>query len=1043
MSIYLFNLSNSRSQVKFECYPCIKSSFSPTILFVKSLPGKLLLCFCFCLSAAATKAQYRIDQWTAENGLPQNSVYGIVQTDDGYLWLATVDGLARFDGARFTIFNKSNSPGIINNRFISLFEGPNNDLWAGTEDNGIVRFSGGRFEQFGAEANIPHRVVWIESDTNGDGAVFHSFNQTVRFSGGKASPFEPPEDVAVPPRTARLPNVKILCRLNSEQHFSECFINGRWQSLSLPEGSFNKKFLTVAQETNADGSPVVRFLSAAQEANGIVWLITADGRLARAENGQVTRFYDEQDGLPKYPLYLMVGARLGLVSKDADETLWLIDLPSMHKELLLKKAAGQFPLDKLKFLSAYADGEGNLWFGTNREGLFRARKQVITTYTEADGMMDKTVYPIYQDRAGTIWIGSVGLSKYENGTFTRIEATRNFIITAIGEDPRGRILINNYGALYVRENDRFVPFEPDKISAVGFVYAIHADLENALWIGGEKGLMRFKDGVLKSFTTADGLAGNDVKVIIEARNGGLWIGTYDGLTHYKNGNFTSWHEADGLPSRTVRALYEEEDGTLWIGSYDGGLARFKDGKFTAFNMKTGLPNDGAFQILEDDNRNFWISSNRGIYRVNKDELNDFADGKLLRVNPISYGRSDGMLNPECNGGRWPAGIRAHDGRLWFPTQDGVAVIEPSAIKVNSQPPRVVIEAVKIDNNDAEFGQERSKIQIEPSQQSFEIGYTALSFINSENLRFKYKLEGLDDKWTDADTRRLAYYSHVPPGEYTFRVIAANSDNVWNEQGAVLKIVVLPPFYRTWWFLILAIFALGAMAFLLFHWRVTQINRKHAAELAFSRRLIDSQEQERKRFAAEMHDGLGQSLVIIKSRARLSLKQSDNQAIIIDHLENISETASHAINEAKEIAFNLRPHLLDRLGLTKTIESMLDKVFSASGIEFEARIDEIDNVLEKDSEILLYRIVQECANNVVKHSQAAKAVLRIERDEHHLTVEISDDGRGFDLAANGNDLSKRSFGLVGIAERTRLLGGRLNIESKPGQGTRVSIIIGLN
>ncbi len=1021
-----------------------------------SLSKKFFLVFCFCFGFVEAAAQYRFDHWTADDGLPQNSVFGIVQTRDGYLWLATVDGLARFDGARFTIFNKSNSPGIINNRFVSLFEDARGDLWAGTEESGVVRFSGGRFEHFGADAGIPRSVGWIEADAGGDGAIFYD-NQMIRFRDGKFSPFEAQANFSLPARAARSSSVKIFCRFNSENKFSECFINRRWTNFSLADGSPKEKFLSVAQAVNSDGSPQVKFVSVAQEPNGSVWLITADGRVARAENGRVTAVFDGRDGLPKYPLSFMTGSRLGLVAKDADGSLWLVDLPSMQKELLLKKAAVPPPLERAEILSTYRDGEDNLWFGTTRDGLFRARKQIITAYSEADGITKKNIYPIYEDRAGTIWIGATGgLFKYGNGTFALIESTQDFLVNAIGEDAAGRILISDGGALYVQENNQFVPFERGKIPGDGYIYAIHADRENALWIGSNyNGLGRFKDGVLESFTTADGLAGNDVKVIIEARAGGLWIGTYDGLTHYKDGKFTSWREADGLPSRTVRSLYEDADGTLWIGSYDGGLGRFKDGKFTRYNTKTGLPNDGAFQILEDDNRHFWISSNRGIYRLSRDELNDFADGKITRVNAISYGKSDGMLNAECNGGRSPAGIRASDGRLWFPTQDGVAVIDPREIKTNSQPPPVVIESVKIDNELSEppavaggssanenppATADGSDITIEPTQQNFEIGYTALSFINSENLQFKYKLEGLDDNWIDAGTRRLAYFSHVPPGEYTFRVIAANSDGVWNEQGATLKIVVLSPFYRTWWFLTLAVFAIAALAFLLFKRRVAQIKLKHTAELAFSRRLIDSQEQERKRFAAEMHDGLGQSLVIIKNRARLSLRQPDQNAAMLDHLENISETASHAIEEAREIAFNLRPHLLDRLGLTKTIESMLGKVFGASGIEFEAQIDLIDCVLEKDSEILLYRIVQECANNIVKHSNAKKAVLRIECGEKNVTVKISDDGRGFDSSASDSDLSKRSFGLVGISERTRLLAGKLNIESAIGKGTTVSIII---
>lgn len=987
----------------------------------------------------AINAQYRIDQWTTENGLPQNSVYGIVQTRDGYLWLATVDGLARFDGARFKIFNKSNSPGIINNRFISLFEAANGDLWAGTEESGIVRFSGGRFENFGADIGIPRSVSWIEPDANGDGEIIHGTNETIHFRDGKFSPFDKGSNFS-PAGIPRSSNIKVVCRINTENKFSECFVNGQWLSFSYGDGSPPEKFVSVDQETNPDGSVRVRFLSAAQEANGTVWLITADGRLAKAENGRVTRFYDERDGLPKYLLYLMIGTRLSLVAKDADETLWLVDLPSMHKELLLKKANGHFPLDKLKFLSTYADGEGNLWFGTNREGLFRARKQVITAYSEVDGITDKSVYPIYQDRAGTIWIGSVGLSKYENGTFTPIEPARNFVITAIGEDPLGRLLINNYGTLYVRENDQFVPFEPDKIPAVGFFYAIYTDRENALWIGGDNGLMRFKDGVLTSFTTADGLAGNDVKVIIEARNGGLWIGTYDGLTHYKDGKFTSWHEADGLPSRTVRALYEDEDGTLWVGSYDGGLARFKDGKFTSYNMKTGLPNDGAFQVLEDDNRNFWISSNRGIYRVSKDELNDFADGKILRVNPISYGKSDGMLNAECNGGRSPAGIRARDGRLWFPTQDGVAVIDPGAIKVNSQPPRVVIEAVKVDNNELEFGKEKSQIQIEPSQQNFEINYTALSFINSENLRFKYKLEGLDDDWIDTDTRRLAYFSHVPPGNYTFRVIAANSDNVWNEKGASLKVIVLPPFYRTWWFIVTStVFGL-LIIYALYRRRVLQFERARRLQEEFSRRLINTNESERRRIAGELHDSIGQSLAMIKNRAVLSAESIADEKVR-KQLDLITAQTAQTISEVREIAYALRPYLLDNLGLTKAVESLLDKIAETSQLTIQTKLDDVDNIFDSEAEMSIYRIIQESLSNILKHAGASKVQVFLKKNERNLTVLISDDGKGFDLnGIESREAGKGGFGLLGISERVKMLGGTQEIESEIGDGTTLLIKI---
>jgi signal transduction histidine kinase len=681
--------------------------------------------------------------------------------------------------------------------------------------------------------------------------------------------------------------------------------------------------------------------------------------------------------------------------------------------------------------------------------LFRARKQVVTAYSEADGIKDKNVYPIYEDRAGTIWIGTTGrLFKRENGTFTLIESTEKFDVNAIGEDASGRVLISSFSALYVLENNRFAPFEPEKILSQGAIYAIHADREKALWIGSSQVLRRFKGGVLESFTTADGLAGNDVKVIIEARAGGLWIGTYDGLTHYKDGKFTSWRESDGLPSRTVRALYEDADGTLWIGSYDGGLARFKNGKFTRYDSKTGLPNDGAFQILEDDNRNFWISSNRGIYRVNKDELNEYADGKRQSVASIAYGKADGMLNAESNGGRSPAGIRARDGHLWFPTQDGVAVIDPQAVKANPKPPPVVIESVKIDNSliadcesriaDCGFNKEKSQIRIEPHQQSFEISYTALSFINSENLRFKYKLEGLDSDWVDAGVRRTAYYSHVPPGEYTFRVIAANSDNIWNERGAAIKIVVRPAFYQTRWFWVLSAATIGLFILGIYRRRINESRRRQFAQEEFSRRLINAHETERRRVAAELHDSIGQSLAMIKNSAVFGANTANNLSEAKEQLVEISGASAQAISEVREIAYNLRPYLVDRLGLTKAIGELLEKIEDGTGLEIDEQLENIDDLFEKEAEISIYRIIQESLNNILKHAEATRARVSMTATERSVKIEISDNGRGFDAHSASEPSGRGGFGLLGMSERVRMLGGTMAIESAAGKGAQIKI-----
>ncbi len=444
-----------------------------------------------------------------------------------------------------------------------------------------------------------------------------------------------------------------------------------------------------------------------------------------------------------------------------------------------------------------------------------------------------------------------------------------------------------------------------------------------------------------------------------------------------------------------------------------------------------------------------MSCNRGIYRVRKQELIDFAEGKTKAITSVAYGKSDGMLNVECNGGRWPAGVKTRDGKLWFPTMGGVVMIDPATVKANTQPPPVVIEGMKINNEAvaAESWQSaiqtpQPAIQMRPGQENFEIEYTALSFINAENLRFKYKLENADADWIDAGTRRTAYFSHLALGDYVFKVIAANSDGVWNNAGQSLRITVLPPFYRTWWFVLLTVVTLLGLATLAYQYRIRQLQQLQRAQQNFARQLIASQEAERKRIAAELHDSLGQHLVVIKNLALMWLQRHTNDEA--QPIRDISATTSQAISEVKEISYNLRPYQLDRIGLTKAIEALLKKAEAASGIRFTAALDDLQDALPKESEINFYRIVQECVNNILKHSQATEASVSIRhrgphREPHRgttLRMTIQDNGKGFTPGIAASD--KHGFGLTGINERAQLLGGQAIIQSAPNQGTTITL-----
>jgi signal transduction histidine kinase/ligand-binding sensor domain-containing protein len=985
-----------------------------------------------CCLAPTTLAQYRFDQWTADTGLPQNSIQAIHQARDGYLWLATFDGLVRFDGVRFTVFNKSNSPGIGSNRLTCLYEDRQGDLWFGTETGGVTRRRRGVFTTYTTDHGLPHNAVMgVTGDEAGNLWVM-SDNRVIQWqeATGRFLPVDPNQP---------------MFAIGSGALGS---LGGFWGGDKTSLYRFARGRLT-----SWTGLPSPNIHAVAEDRHGDIWAATRDAGLVRIKGGKVVRVYGASDGLPSNLMWFISGAELKIACADQNRNLHIFSLDPWARRAVLRPPPGL--LEQLDIsepyrdiTALYEDREGNLWIGTQRRGLYRARKQVITTYSKTEGLVENNVYPIYEDASGAVWIGawSGGLSRFKDGLFTNYtkrDGLASEQVTAISEDRAGRLWVaadddDSRSGLRVFEQGRFTI--PDNLATLpleGQASVICQDRAGALWFGGERGLMRYQDGALSAWTTKDGLAGHEVRVIIQGAAGDLWIGCYGGLSRFKDGKLTTWTERDGLASNTVRALYEDRDGSLWIGTYDGGLSRFKDGRFTRYTTRDGLFNEGVFQILEDARGNLWMSSNRGVYRVNKHELNEFAAGRLSSITSIAYGRSDGMLNPECNGGRWPAGVKTRDGQLWFPTQEGVAVIDPETIAVNPQPPPVVIEAARIDNQLLAVEMMESAIRIRPGQKNIEMEYTALSFINSEKLRFKYKLEGLDEDWIDAGTRRTAYYSHAPPGEYTFKVIAANSDGVWNTEGRSLRIVVLPPFYRTWWFLGLAALGVAGVILAAYKYRVTQLERRQAAQQAFSRQLIESQEGERKRIAAELHDGLGQNLLVVKNRALLGLSQLDDGARAIAQLNEISTAVSQSLEEVRQIAANLHPYQLDRLGLTKAIEAMTRKVAAAAELEIATEIENIDGLFDATAEINLYRIVQESLNNIIKHSAAGAASVVIKRAARSVTLAIHDNGKGFAVG----DL-KPGFGLTGIAERARMLGGAHAIDSTPGKGTTVTLTIGL-
>ena len=955
--------------------------------------------------AISVSAQYHFDSWTTQNGLPYNRINGILQTHDGYLWFATADGLVRYDGIRFTVFNAGNSPGLKSNRCVALYEDAEGTLWIGTEDSGLVRYRNGIFTTFSTDQGLPYnfvRKIWAD----GYGRMVLALTDRIYlWQDGKVTEYPLPTKPQPFYINSSQQNGHVWYCDNSALHI---FSGDRTVNLTL-----------------ADGLSTININAVYEDHLGNVWIGTNTG-LNLLKDGKIT-VLTTKNGLPEDRITAIVEDELG--------NLWLAAGSSgvvLYKDGRFTNFTSAQGLSDNSAFKLYVDRENTLWVGTNGHGLNKSSRDTIRMLTEQTGLPSNNTYPIFQDHDGTIWFGTwpKGLTRYRDGQF--VSEIGRFLspnFSALAEERGGALWMGFYNGIARSENGQIKNLTATLGNDVHYVSAILQDREGNVWCGSSKGLFKYRDDTFTLYTTKDGLAGTDVRAIIEDRKGVLWFGSYGGLTSFASGRWQTFTKKDGLSGDRIRTLYEDKEGVLWVGTYDGGISRIKDGKITGITQKDGLHSDGSFQIIEDDRGFFWVSCNTGIYRVSKKDLNDFADGKLKSVFSVAYGKSDGMSDIECNGGTQPAGIKTRDGQLWFPTQGGVAVIDPREIPFNPLPPPVMIENCLLETSAASC----QDLKINPGQQNLEIHYTALSFIKPEQVRFKYKLIGLDNEWIEVGTRRTAYFSHLPPGDYTFSVIAANSDGVWSKEGPGIHITVVPPFWRTWWFLSLSILAVGAIVALAYRQRVVQLERRSALQTAFSRQLIESQENERMRIATELHDGLGQNLLVIKNRALFGMAEPENGELAQKQLGEISGMASQAISEVRAIARNLRPYQLDRLGLTLAIESIITGVSTSSNLAITSEIDSIDNVLSSEGEINLYRIIQEAVNNIIKHSGATKATVMVKRVGNAIDVTIQDNGKGFDAQSPAAGL-----GLLSISERARILGGRIEIESTPGAGSTINL-----
>jgi ligand-binding sensor domain-containing protein/signal transduction histidine kinase len=950
------------------------------------------------LDPARPFKQYVHASWTGENGLPQNTVWAILQSQSGYLWLATQEGLVRFDGVRFTVFDKSNTEQIKDNNIGAICKGRDGSLWLGSSA-GLCRLKDDAFTRYTTGDGLPDDTVdsvfedssgilWIGTPaglTRFDGRAFFTYTGKDGLPDG--SVFSTYED-----REGRL-------WIGSTAGLSS-FKDGRFINYSSKDGLL---------------TDLVR--ATWEDAGGSLWIAT-DGGLNSFKDGKFTS-YTTRDGLSNNTVLTVSGDRAG--------NLWV----GTDGGGLDRFRDGHFTVYRTQdglsddsVAAVYEDREGALWIGTIAGGLNRLEDSRFVTYTQADGLADNIVRSILQDRQGAVWIATrAGLSRFDRGLFTNYrtrDGLANDSVLSLFQDRDGNFWAGTRGGLSRFNGVGFVSYGMKDGLGDLRVLSIYQDDGGTMWIGTGSGLSTFKDGKVVPYN-AGTLAKDAVYAMCQDDDGALWLGTEGGgLKRLKDGALTTYTTKDGLSNDIVMSILRDRQGALWIGTA-GGLNRFNAGSFTQYTTRNGLHDDTIFQVLEDSTGYLWMSGNKGVFRVNKQELNDLAEGKRNSVLPVAYGVADGMKSRECQGGFQPAGCQTNDGELWFPTIKGVAIIDPAALQVNQLKPPVVIEQVVADSQPLGTGQ----TEVPPGKHRFEFRFAGLSLLAPEKVQFKYMLEGFDKDWVDAGANRLAFYTNIPAGQYRFRVIASNNDGVWNEAGASYRFIIRPHFYRTYWFYSLCVVMLALMVLGLHRVRLRQVEAKFSAVIG-----------ERNRIAREIHDTLAQGFVGISVQLETAARTFfTSPQTAIKHLDQARLLVRSSLGEARRSVLDLRSQALESGDLASALSEVARNLSPNTPIEL--CVPAPPRRLSPEVENNLFRIGQEALTNSVKHAGAAHIRLELDFEPKSVRLKIRDDGRGFDvnrqLATGGGRL-----GLLGMRERVGQIGGRLNIWSEPGSGTEITV-----
>lgn len=1013
----------------------MNASETSPIMFLRRLVIRICLLWIFISSTALGggvlhgPSKFLTRFWQAEDGLPDNAVNAIVQTRDGYLWVGTPGGLARFDGIKFESFDENNTPELKSSHITSLFEDAAGNLWIGHETGELTCYKDGRFESVPINPAWNKPKIWhIGSDPTGDLWLVNEEGVFFRVRDG-------------------LTQSPIAGNWAGFSFFNQSASGHMWIACDGVLSSLQNGRLVPLQQFNQASLTNSYVQGVCPSSDGGLW-VESEGRLRK---WKVNQWVEDLGASPwEYSCVSeFIELRNGMLAiGTVDHGLYLVQ---PHGETMSLNSTNGLLNNWVR--SLVEDREGNLWVGTGSAGLVMVRPTSFRTLEPPDHFKDRAVLSVSAGLDGDLWVGSegAGLYRYYDKQWTNWDfaaGVSNPYLWSVSADSRGQVWLGTWGSgLLVKRGDHFGT-APGWQDVLAIVTALLRRADGDYWIGTGRGLLRYQDGNLTLPIEKVEDPFLDVRAVVEETNGTVWVGMNGlGLGRLENGRARLYHKSDGLASEFVTCLHLDDEGSLWIGTL-GGLNRLKSGRLATINLKQGLPNNFICDIEDDGRGCFWISSHGGIMRVQKRELNRCADGVIQSARFDCYGVSDGLPTTECSGGFQPAGCATTNGWIYFPTSKGVVAVNPDEIRINPLAPPVVLEDVLMDDRRVSGSTNKAALlRIPPGQHRFEFRYTGLSFAVPENVKFKYRLDGIDSDWISVGTKRAVNFNFLPPGHYTFHVIACNNDGIWNDHGAECAFIILPYFWQTTWFqcIILAVVAGAASAGM---WYRTRQRMRHKLEQLERQGAV---ERERARIAKDIHDDLGANLTRINLLSQSVRRAINNPPEAIKDVDRIGDSARHLIRTMEEIVWAVDPQHDTLDSLISYIGKVTQELFSPAGVryrlDFPAQIPPWPLTAELRHNLFL--AFKEAVHNVVKHSAATEVHISLVIEPAAFKLIVEDNGSGFHSELSpegstpqGNRRSSRK-GLTNMRQRLREIGGCCEIRSEHGHGTRVSFLLQVN